>query len=85
MKRLCCPICGFRNMSEFLYHGVRRISPDPAHCSDEEWADYLFNRQGITAVKREWWCHLPCNQWFELERDTYTDQIFETLEFGELS
>ncbi|WP_308389465.1 sarcosine oxidase subunit delta [Acidithiobacillus sp. AMEEHan] len=75
MKQLPCPICSTRNLSEFLYYGVRRDMPDPNTCTDAQWTDYLFNRAGSAGVKQEWWCHLPCNTWFLLERDTRTDEI----------
>lgn len=83
MKQLPCPICGTRNLAEFLFYGVRRPMPDPAQCNDAEWAQCLFHCQGYAGVKQEWWCHLPCNEWFELERDTATDEIHGPVISGE--
>jgi len=82
MKMLPCPICGTRNLAEFLYYGVRRSMPDPTQCSDAEWARHLFFRQGAAGVKEEWWCHLPCNEWFTIRRDTATDEILGSARMG---
>jgi hypothetical protein len=59
MKILTCPINGPRPVSEFFYWGEVRPMPDPTPASDDEWADYVFNRNGAPGVKKEWWCHTP--------------------------
>jgi sarcosine oxidase subunit delta len=78
MKLMVCPINGARLISEFAYGGEMREMPDPAAVSDEAWADYVFNRSGVPAVKKEWWCHTPSGVWFIAERDTTTDTIQRT-------
>ena len=78
MKRMTCPVNGPRAISEFVCGGEIRPMPDPATCSDDEWADYVFNRNGSPGVKREWWCHLPSNTWFVAERDTARDGVLRT-------
>ncbi|HQS98689.1 MAG: sarcosine oxidase subunit delta [Hydrogenophilales bacterium 16-64-46] len=78
MKRMTCPVNGPRAISEFVCGGEIRPMPDPATCSDDEWADYVFNRNGSPGVKREWWCHLPSNTWFVAERDTARDVVLRT-------
>ena len=70
-------------MSEFVYHGEVRNEPDSETCSDSEWTDYVFNRSGIPAVKKEWWCHTPSNIWFIAERDTAKDHVLRTYLYGE--
>ena len=42
-----CPWCGERAETEFSYGGEAGIvrPKDPDALSDEEWADYLFNRK----------------------------------------
>lgn len=70
-------------MSEFVYHGEVRNEPDSETCSDSEWTDYVFNRSGIPAVKKEWWCHIPSNIWFIAERDTAKDHVLRTYLYGE--
>lgn len=78
MKLLACPINGPRPVSEFTYGGEVRPMPDPDTCTDEVWSDYVFNRSGAAAVKREWWCHTPSGVWFIAERDTATDAVART-------
>jgi len=83
VKLLRCPVNGLRPVSEFHYGGEIRAMPDPAMCTDEQWADYVFNRNGAPGTKREWWCHVPSNTWFVAERDTAADQVLGTWLFGE--
>ena len=83
MKLMCCPVNGLRPVSEFHYGGEMRAMPDPSSCTDTEWADYVFNRNGAPGVKREWWCHVPSNTWFVAERNTAADQVLGTWLFGE--
>jgi sarcosine oxidase, subunit delta len=78
MKLMNCPVNGERLLSEFAYAGELRVMPDPAAASDTEWAEYVFNRNGASAVKREWWCHTPSGVWFIAERDTATDAVLKT-------
>ena len=78
MKLMNCPVNGTRPISEFVCWGERRAEPDPETCSDEEWADYVFNRNGAPGVKTEWWCHTPSNTWFLAERDTEADRVLRT-------
>ena len=83
MKILTCPINGPRPIQEFRYGGEVREMPEPAACTDEQWADYVFNRDGSPGVKREWWYHLASNVWFVAERDVVTDEIGRTYLYGE--
>ena len=85
MKLLRCPVNGLRPVSEFRCYGEVRPMPDPAICSDAEWADYVFNRNGAPGVKREWWLHLPSGVWFIAERDTAIDRVSRTFMYGEES
>jgi sarcosine oxidase subunit delta len=78
MKIMTCPVNGPRAISEFACGGEIRPMPDHAACSDDEWADYVFNRNGSPGVKREWWCHVPSNTWFVAERDTARDVVLRT-------
>jgi sarcosine oxidase subunit delta len=79
MKVLTCPVNGPRPLSEFAYGGELREMPDPARASDSEWTDYVFNRDSVPGVKREWWCHTPSGVWFIAERDTTSDVVFRTF------
>lgn len=78
MKLMPCPVNGPRPVSEFAYHGEVRAMPDPGTCSDGQWADYVFNRNGAPGVKREWWYHVPSGTWFIAERDTERDLVLRT-------
>lgn len=78
MKILTCPVNGPRPIQEFAFGGEVRDMPDPATASDDQWADYVFNRSGDPAIKREWWLHLASNTWFQAERDNVTDDILRT-------
>jgi sarcosine oxidase, subunit delta len=75
---MTCPINGPRLISEFSYAGEVRPMPDPRLADDEQWADYVFNRNGVSGVKHEWWCHTPSGVWFIAERDTVADVIIRT-------
>ena len=79
MKLLACPINGTRPVSEFAYGGEVKKMPDAVSVSDAEWADYVFNKSGVAAVKQEWWCHTPSGVWFVAERDTATDCVLRTF------
>ena len=83
MKIMTCPINGSRPISEFAYGGELRDFPDPAQATDTEWADYVFNRSGISGIKREWWCHTPSGVWFIAERDTTADLVLSTYMYGQ--
>jgi sarcosine oxidase subunit delta len=82
MKIMRCPVNGPRTISEFAYGGEFRDPPDPASASDDQWAEYVFHRNGAPGIKKEWWCHSPSNTWFIAERDTERDLILRTYLFG---
>jgi len=78
MKLLRCPLNGLRPIDEFAYGGEVRDAPDPRIGTDEQWADYVFNRNGSPGIKREWWYHIASGYWFIAERDTASDVVRET-------
>ncbi|MGJ7547008.1 sarcosine oxidase subunit delta [Pseudomonas alloputida] len=80
MKILTCPLNGPRNISEFTYGGEFKTMPDPATCSDIEWADYVFNSDNRVGVVTEWWLHNASSYWFLAERHTATDEVFRTFD-----
>lgn len=84
MKIMNCPLNGPRNISEFTYGGEFKAMPDPATCSDTEWADYVFNSDNLAGVVREWWMHNASSYWFLAERHTVTDQIIRTFDAKEI-
>jgi sarcosine oxidase, subunit delta len=84
MKILNCPLNGPRNISEFVWGGEVKAMPDPASCTDREWADYVFLENNAAGVVREWWCHVPTSFWFIAERNTVTDEVVRTYPASEL-
>ncbi|MFO1353092.1 MAG: sarcosine oxidase subunit delta [Gammaproteobacteria bacterium] len=84
MKLLPCPLNGPRNISEFTYGGEVIAMPDPARCTSEQWADYIFNSDNSAGVVREWWCHNATSYWFIAERNTVTDEILRTYPASEI-
>lgn len=86
MLLIDCPWCGSRDESEFSYGGEAHIvrPPDPYSLSDEEWADYLFKRANPKGKHREQWCHSSgCRRWFNVERDTVSNQISAVYKISE--
>lgn len=83
MKMMICPVNGVRSILEFVCGGEVRVMPDPQSVEDGVWADYVFNRNSVPGVKREWWCHTPSNTWFIAERHTQTDEILRTYLSGQ--
>ena len=90
MKIIHCPINGPRPLQEFHFGGEVRTGPrtaegtgiGAAEPSDEQWADYVFHRDGEPGVKREWWYHVPSGTWFIAERDNRTDEFLKTYLYG---
>jgi heterotetrameric sarcosine oxidase delta subunit len=80
MLSIACPWCGPRDETEFKFGveaTVRR--PDPASADDRAWSDYLFSRENRRGRQRELWCHAGgCGQWFLVDRDTVSHEIFGT-------
>ncbi len=84
MLIITCPFCGPRTEYEFQFSGEPATRPIPAaDVSDVQWADYLYARTNIKGRNRELWCHTHgCSQWFMLERDTATHEIYQTGTIG---
>jgi heterotetrameric sarcosine oxidase delta subunit len=75
---LRCPHCGERDVNEFRYQGevTRRPGPDPTL---RELTDYVYFRDNVAGVQREWWYHRTgCGLWFLAERDTRTNEVLRT-------
>jgi sarcosine oxidase subunit delta len=84
MKIMPCPLNGPRNISEFVCGGEVRAAPDPATCSDREWAAHLFLERNPAGEILEWWLHVPSAYWFVALRDTRTDEILKTMTVADL-
>jgi len=86
MLLIPCPWCGEREETEFHCGGEAHIvrPPQPGELSDDAWADYLFMRANPKGVHFERWLHgHGCGRWFNLARDTVSDQILAVYRMGE--
>jgi sarcosine oxidase subunit delta len=78
MLLIPCPWCGSRPENEFHYGGQAHIvrPADPGLVDDTTWTNYLYFRDNERGRHRERWQHqYGCGRFFNLERDTVTDQI----------
>jgi sarcosine oxidase, subunit delta len=85
VKLIHCPLNGPRPLLEFVCGGEVRAIPDPDASGDAQWSAYLFARNSVPGVKREWWCHTPSGYWFIAERDTARDEFLRTYDSGGLT
>jgi heterotetrameric sarcosine oxidase delta subunit len=86
MLLIPCPWCGLREETEFRCGGEAHIArpQQPSALTDEQWADYLFMRSNPKGVHCERWRHVHgCGRWFNLARDTVSDQILAVYPMGE--
>ncbi len=83
---ITCPNCGERDLSEFSYGGEADISRPEWRddMSDAEWADFVFMRTNPKGVFAERWNHAAgCRRWFNMLRNTATDDILAVYAIGE--
>lgn len=76
-----CPWCGDREEIEFRYGGPvpAGYPPDPDSVDDATWGRYLFVRPNPKGRLTERWVHTAgCRRWFNLVRDTVTNEITAT-------
>ena len=79
-----CPWCGNRDESEFSYGGEAHLERPQDSCSDKEWTEYIFMRKNIKGEHKERWNHINgCRQWFNVARNTSTDEILQVYNMGE--
>ncbi len=73
--RIPCPFCGVRSVHEFV-HGEIRRPPERLTDPDERDLDLAFMHDNTQGVVTERWFHAAgCRRWFDIRRDTRTDQI----------
>ena len=87
MLNIKCPNCGYRDESEFLCGGEAHITRPgyEVSLSDSEWAEYLFMRHNPKGNFTERWFHTSgCRKWFNIVRNTVTNEIFEIYPSGSL-
>jgi heterotetrameric sarcosine oxidase delta subunit len=76
---LDCPVCdnGPRPVEEFRCAGEVTVRPK-ADPSSRDLNTYIYFRNNVAGVHREWWfCH-ACESWFLAERDTRTNDVLGT-------
>ncbi len=86
MIEIPCPYCGKRDEIEFAYAGEAHIvrPTNTAELTDEQWADYLFNRKNIKGIHLEQWQHSTgCRQFFNVARNTVNNDIIASYHIGE--
>jgi sarcosine oxidase subunit delta len=87
MLLIPCPWCGARPEVEFHHGGQAHVTraADPQLVSDQEWADFLYNRTNPKGVHAERWRHMyGCGRFFNCVRNTVTDRIIATYKPGEI-
>jgi heterotetrameric sarcosine oxidase delta subunit len=73
-----CPHCGPRDVNEFKFQGEVTRRP-PAAPTLRELTDYVYFRDNVASVQREWWYHrVGCGLWFVAERDTQSNRVVRT-------
>jgi methylglutamate dehydrogenase subunit B len=76
---LPCPHCGPRPVDEYAYFG--EVTRRPEATADgvpslRELTDYIYFRDNVAGLQREWWQHrMGCGEWFLAERDTRTNVV----------
>ncbi|MBS7545260.1 sarcosine oxidase subunit delta [Ancylobacter oerskovii] len=86
MLIITCPWCGERPEIEFAYGGEAHVArpADPSALSDQEWADFLYNRTNPKGRHAERWRHVHgCGRFFNALRDTVSDFFVTTYKAGE--
>ncbi len=81
-----CPYCGERDQADFSYAGEahRKRPENPEALTDAEWADFVFMHANTKGLYAERWVHSAgCRKFFNMLRDTATDEILATCRIGE--
>jgi sarcosine oxidase subunit delta len=65
---------------EFVYGGQAAIArPAGDGVTDQQWADFLYARTNVKGVHHERWRHVyGCGRFFNVRRDTTTDQFVDS-------
>lgn len=86
MLLISCPWCGPREETEFRYGGQAHVAypESPLELDDATWGEYLFVRDNPKGPFAERWAHTAgCRRWFNVVRDTVTDEISAVYRMGE--
>jgi len=75
MMLIRCPWCGPRGAGEFHYVGELKPRPDTASATPGDWRDYLyFPANPCGPVTETWYHRMGCRRFFNLERDTASNE-----------
>ena len=86
MLYIKCPFCGYRSQKEFSYGGDGTTKRPELNqdISDEKWNEFVYLRKSPRGKHIELWHHVAgCRQWFKVQRDTVTHEIFQTTKMNE--
>ena len=86
MLNIKCPHCGERSQKEFAYGGDGTIKRPTLNTdvSDKDWDDFVYLRKSPRGKHIELWHHIAgCRQWFRVQRDTVSHEIFKTAKLDE--
>ena len=86
MLNIKCPYCGDRSQKEFAYGGDGTVVRPELNqeISDEKWDEFVYLRKSPRGKHIELWHHIAgCRQWFRVQRDTVTHEIFKTAKINE--
>ena len=86
MLNIKCPYCGDRSQKEFAYGGDGTVVRPELNqqISDEKWDEFVYLRKSPRGKHIELWHHIAgCRQWFKVQRDTVTHEIFKTAKMNE--
>ena len=73
--RIPCPWCGVRGDEEFAYRGGV-APPRPDGDDADAWHDYVYLRDNVAGVQREYWQHVHgCRAWLIVTRDTRSHAV----------
>lgn len=81
-----CPNCGPRDQSEFTYAGEAHIArpTETENMTDAQWAEFVFMRTNTKGLFAErWWHATGCRKFFNMLRNTATDEIHAVYRIGE--
>lgn len=72
-----CPFCGKRSLSEFHQSGdASKIRPPLDNGTMADWLDFIYLRENIKGVHREYWQHNGgCGAWLIVTRDTVSHDV----------
>tara|TARA_Y100000992_G_scaffold261183_1_gene196426 strand:+ start:250 stop:519 length:270 start_codon:yes stop_codon:yes gene_type:complete len=86
MLNIKCPYCGDRSQKEFAYGGDGTVVRPQLNqeVTDEKWDEFVYLRKSPRGKHIELWHHIAgCRQWFRVQRDTVTHEIFKTAKINE--